>query len=212
MYPLELRTCVLGTVVAVLLGAGVGVGWHFLADSAGAATSVAAVARPIQRDAPSPSPQMSCPPGPRAPGPREASRPDVPSLPALAHPNNRPDATQARSELKVTHAVHAKRARQEAPSDRADGDERNPSDRGAFRPGNPSQLDRPGASGFVSHHQPTMPRKFSLGRQDARVDPRSCRRPSLGGVGAGGPSHTQGVGPGHLLAGSGMGAFVKPPA
>ena len=107
MYGSQLRTCGLGAVVAVLLGAGIGAGWHYFADSAGPATSVA-VTRPAQRDAPSPSVQ--------------APAPDVPPLPALARPNNRPRATQARGELKVTHAAHARRARQEAPSDRPDGD------------------------------------------------------------------------------------------
>ena len=98
MYASELRTCGLGAVVAVLLGAGVGVGWHHFADSAGPATAVAAVTRPAQRDAP--SPQVSFPSGPR-----EAPAPDVTRLPVSARPNNRPDATQARGELKVTHAV-----------------------------------------------------------------------------------------------------------
>jgi len=120
VYASELRTCALGAVAAVLLGAGVGFGWHYFADSAGAATSVAEVTRPAQRGAPSPSPQVSCPPGPR-----EALAPDVTRLPVLAR-NNRPDATQARGELKVTHAVHARRARQEPPFGRADGGERTP--------------------------------------------------------------------------------------
>jgi len=31
----EVRTCGLSAVVAVLLGAGIGVGWHYFADSAG---------------------------------------------------------------------------------------------------------------------------------------------------------------------------------
>jgi predicted negative regulator of RcsB-dependent stress response len=34
MYASELRTCAVGAVVAVLLGAGVGVGWHYFSDSA----------------------------------------------------------------------------------------------------------------------------------------------------------------------------------
>src|SRR5215472_3168781 len=118
MYASELRTCGLGAVVAVLLGAGVGFGWHYFADRAGPATAVAAVTRPAHQDAPSPS--LSCPPDPR-----EAPGPDVPRLAAFARPNNQPNATQAGGELKVTHAVHARRARQELPSGRADGDERN---------------------------------------------------------------------------------------
>jgi hypothetical protein len=34
MYASELRTCALGAVAAILLGAGVGFGWHYFADSA----------------------------------------------------------------------------------------------------------------------------------------------------------------------------------
>ena len=119
MYASELRTCALGAVAAMLLGAGVGFGWHFLADRAGPVTSVAAVTRPAHQDALSPS--LSCPPGPR-----EAPAPDVAPLPALARPNDRPDATQVRGELSVTHAMHVKRARREPPSGRGDGNERNP--------------------------------------------------------------------------------------
>jgi hypothetical protein len=37
MYTSELRTYSLGAVVAVLLGAGGGFGWHYFADSAGPA-------------------------------------------------------------------------------------------------------------------------------------------------------------------------------
>jgi hypothetical protein len=114
MYPSELRTCVLGAVVAVLLGAGVGFGWHYFADSA-VATTAASAGDPRQRDAP--GPLLACPPDPR-----EGPVPDVPRLPAFARPNNRPDATQVRGELKVTHALHARRARQEAPSDGPGGD------------------------------------------------------------------------------------------
>jgi hypothetical protein len=118
MYASEIRTCALGAVVAVLPGAGVGVGRHYFADRAGPVTSIAAVTRPAHQDAP--SAQVS-----RPPGPQEAPAPDITRLPALARPNSRPDATQARGELKVTHAVHARRSHQEPPSGRPDGDERN---------------------------------------------------------------------------------------
>ena len=107
MYASELRTCGLGAVVAVLLGAGVGVGWHYFSDSAGATTAASAVSSVAQRDAP--SPQLSCPPG--APG---GQVPDVP-LPVPSHPNNQPDTTHARSAAGVAHAAHAKRARQVPP-------------------------------------------------------------------------------------------------
>ena len=52
MYASELRTCALGAVVAVLLGVGVGVGWHYFGDSARAGTST--VALPAKQDAPNP--------------------------------------------------------------------------------------------------------------------------------------------------------------
>jgi len=103
---------------SAVLSSSIVIGWHFLADRAGPATSVAAATRPAHQAAPSSS--LSCPPGPR-----EAPGPDVPRLPALARPNNQPNATQAGGELKVTHALHTRHARQEPPSSRADGDERN---------------------------------------------------------------------------------------
>ena len=36
MYGSELRTYGLGAVVSMLLGAGIGFGWHYFVDSAGA--------------------------------------------------------------------------------------------------------------------------------------------------------------------------------
>ena len=50
MYASELRACGLGGVVAVLLGAGIGVGWHYFGDSARAGASQ--VALPAKQDAP----------------------------------------------------------------------------------------------------------------------------------------------------------------
>jgi hypothetical protein len=103
MYASELRTCGLGAVVAVLLGAGIGVGWDYFADSAGATTAISSVTRPVQENVP--SAQLSCPPGSR-----EGRVADVPL------PNSQADTTQARGALGVTHAAHAKRARQMPPS------------------------------------------------------------------------------------------------
>jgi hypothetical protein len=114
MYGSELRTCGLSAVVAVLLGAGIGFGWHYFADSAGATAVASAVAPPAQRDAPNPA--LSCPPGPG-----EAPTLDVPRLPVLSRPNNEPDTTHARGTLKVTHAVHTSRARQVPRPDGPDG-------------------------------------------------------------------------------------------
>jgi hypothetical protein len=110
----ELRTYGLGAVVAVLLGAGIGFGWHYFADSAGATAVASAVAPPAQRDAPNPA--LSCPPGPR-----EAPTPDVSRFPVLSRPNNQPDTIHATATLKVTHAVHTSRARQVPSPGRPDG-------------------------------------------------------------------------------------------
>ena|SRR6516162_3764577 len=50
MYASELKACGLGAVVAVLLGAGIGVGWHYFGDGARAGASP--VALPAKQDAP----------------------------------------------------------------------------------------------------------------------------------------------------------------
>jgi hypothetical protein len=47
MYASELRTCGLGAVVVVLLGAGIGFCWHYFADTAGA-TAAASAVTPLQ--------------------------------------------------------------------------------------------------------------------------------------------------------------------
>ena len=112
----ELRTYGLGAVVTVFLGAGIGFGWHYFADSASVTTVASAVAPPAQRDAANPA--LSCPPGPS-----EAPTLDVPRFPVLSHPNNQPDTTHASSTLKATHVVHA-RARQVPAPARPDGGER----------------------------------------------------------------------------------------
>ena len=50
MYASQLRACGLGAVVAVLLGAVIGVGWHYFGDSARAGASP--VALPEKQDVP----------------------------------------------------------------------------------------------------------------------------------------------------------------
>ena len=94
MYALELRTYGLGAVVTVFLGAGISVGWHYFADSDGPATSVATGTRPAQRDAPSPSPQVS-----RPAGPAEAPAPDVTRLPVSARPTGATDTRKSAAGL-----------------------------------------------------------------------------------------------------------------
>jgi hypothetical protein len=118
MYGTELRTYGLIAVVAVLLGAGIGFGWHYFADSAGATAVASTLAPSAQRDAP--SPPLSCPPGAR-----EGLVPDIPRLPVLSRPNNQPDTANARGALRVTHAAHTSRTRQVPPPGRPDGGERN---------------------------------------------------------------------------------------
>ena len=114
----ELRTYGLAAFVAVLLGAGIGFGWHYFADSAGVTAVASAAAPPAQRDAPNPA--LSCPPGPR-----ETPTLDVPRLPVLSRPNNQPDTTHARGTVRVAHAVHTSRARQVPPPGQPDGGEPN---------------------------------------------------------------------------------------
>ena len=71
MYGSELRTCGLGAVGAVLLGAGIGFGWHYL-DKVGGKAAVASMATPlVKQDVP--KPPLSCPPGSR-----EGPVPDFP--------------------------------------------------------------------------------------------------------------------------------------
>ena len=110
MYASELRAYGLGAIVAVLLGAGAGFGWHLFADRA-----VAAVATPLaQRDAS--SLPLACPPPPR-----EGPVGDVPLLPASSRANNQPNTTHAKSAQRFAHSAHAGRARQVLHSDGADG-------------------------------------------------------------------------------------------
>ena len=63
MHGSELRTCGLGAVVTVLLGAGIGFGWHYL-DDVGGKAAVASVATPLEKQD-APKPPLSCPPGSR---------------------------------------------------------------------------------------------------------------------------------------------------
>jgi len=95
--PGELRTYVFAAVVSMLLGAGIGFGWHYFADSAGATTIASAVTAPAKQGAPGPA--LVCPPGPR-----EGSVLNVPGPLVLSRPNNQPDPTHARGAPGVTHA------------------------------------------------------------------------------------------------------------
>src|SRR5271167_4385293 len=110
----ELRTYVLGAVVSVLLGVGIGFGWHYFADSAGAMAAASAVTPAAQRDAP--SPQLSCPPAPR-----EGPVLDVPPFPVLSRPKNQPDT---RGAPKVAHAAHTSHPRKLPPAGWPDGGQR----------------------------------------------------------------------------------------
>jgi len=55
MYGPELRTCVFGAGVSVLLGASSGLGWHYFSDSAGGRPAAAVTTPLIQQDGPEPS-------------------------------------------------------------------------------------------------------------------------------------------------------------
>jgi hypothetical protein len=62
MYKSELRTCALGAIICVLLGAGIGYGWHYL-DTSGRPGAVASAAIALaKQDAPSPPPSNPSPP------------------------------------------------------------------------------------------------------------------------------------------------------
>ena len=99
----ELRTYVLGAVVSVLVGACIGFGWHYFADSADATTMSSAVTALTKQDTSSPA--LSCPPGPR-----EDPGLDIPRPPVLSRLNNQPDRTIAKGGLSGTnHRIHQPR-------------------------------------------------------------------------------------------------------
>ncbi len=66
----ELRTYLLGAVIAVLLGTGIGFGWHYLGYRVGGMAAGAATTSPAKQDAPNP-------PLPNPAAQREAPVPDV---------------------------------------------------------------------------------------------------------------------------------------
>ena len=70
MFGTMLRPYVLGAVVCVLLGIGIGFGWHFV-DRAGGRTAASAATPPAKQDAPNP-------PSSNPPAQREAPVLDVP--------------------------------------------------------------------------------------------------------------------------------------
>src|SRR6516164_3395682 len=78
MYGSELRTYGLGAVVSMLLGAGIGFGWHYFVDSAGATVVAWAATSPAQQAAPNPSSS-------NPPAPREGPVFDVPRFPDSPH-------------------------------------------------------------------------------------------------------------------------------
>ena len=117
MYASELRTCGLGAVVAVLLGAGIGVGSHYFAESAGGRAASGAATPLAQQDVS--NPPLACPP-PQGGSVSEATR-----LPVLSRPNNQTATTHLRDALGVAHAAHSRRARQVQPFGQPDGGERN---------------------------------------------------------------------------------------
>ena len=78
MYGSELRACALGAVVSVLLGAGIGFGWHYFANNGRGRAAVASAATPpAKQDAPNP---VSSNPPPQP----EGSVPDVTRSPDLS--------------------------------------------------------------------------------------------------------------------------------
>ena len=165
MYGSELRTCGLGAVVAVLLGAGIGLGWHYL-DNVGGKAAVASVATPFEKQD-APKPPLTCPPGSRG-GPAL----DVPQLPVLSRANNQPDPTYAKGTLgSCTPRTLAVPDRCHVPTGLM-GDERTAClIAGALRLARPPLVLFLGASGFVSGHSPTMPRK-DYARRSVKAEQR----------------------------------------
>jgi hypothetical protein len=88
MYGSELRTYGLSAVVSVLLGVGIGFGWHYFVDSAGATGVLSAVTPPAQQDAPNP-------PSSNPAAGREGPVLDVPRFPDSSHAQ-RPDGHNPR--------------------------------------------------------------------------------------------------------------------
>jgi hypothetical protein len=105
VYASELRTYGLCAVVAVFLGAGGGVSWHYFADRASERVVVAAATPLAQQDASNPS--LACPPPPRE------------RLPVVSR-NNLPDTAHATGALKVTRSADTGRARHMPHRDRPD--------------------------------------------------------------------------------------------
>ena len=96
MYGSELRTCGLGAVVCVLLGAGIGYGWHYL-DNGGVRAVAASASTPLaKQDAPSPPSEPFSSPG------NPSSR-WSPSFLGYRNTHNQPEAT--RDALRATPAV-----------------------------------------------------------------------------------------------------------
>jgi hypothetical protein len=94
MYGSELRACGLGAVICVLLGAGIGFGWHYLDDGGGRA-AVAAMATPLaKQDAPSPPASNPSPP-------RETPVSDGPLFPGLSR---NPQPAESRPRCGKGHA------------------------------------------------------------------------------------------------------------
>jgi len=88
MFGSELRTYCLGAVVSVLLGVGIGFGWHNFVDKASASVAASAVTPSAQQDAL--NPPSSDPPPPREGPSLEVPRPsDLPHTRQLARHNPR---------------------------------------------------------------------------------------------------------------------------
>src|SRR5262252_7919073 len=93
----DLRTYCLSLVITVLLGAGIGVGWHYIVDSAGVGTVALAATLPAKQDAPSAA--LACPPSPR-----EVPALDVPRPPVSSRPDIQLDPAHVRGATRVAHA------------------------------------------------------------------------------------------------------------
>ena len=94
MYGSELRTCAVGAIICVLLGAGIGYGWHYL-DTGGRPGAVVSAATPlVKQEAPSPPASNPSPP-------RETPALDGPLFPGLSRI---PQPAESRSQCAKGHA------------------------------------------------------------------------------------------------------------
>jgi hypothetical protein len=97
MFGEMLRAYVLSAVVCVLLGIGIGFGWHYFVDRTGGSAAVSATTLPGKQDPPNP-------PSTNSAAQREGPVPDAPRVPGLS------DAQQSARSMALDFSNEEKRA------------------------------------------------------------------------------------------------------